>query len=196
MTTAFFGLFSLSFVNARYLQEVKGFSPLSTGVAILSLAIAMFVVSRRGVPSAARFGPLPVVTTGLLGIVAGLGLLSLAGPATPYPLYALYLVVMGGSMGLCVPVLSVGVIASLPPERAGLGSGLNGAGRELGSALGVAVIGTVMSQAGTAPGYRVVAVATLVGALITLRWPVSASASASEAPASMAGTSPSAQEEV
>ncbi|MFF5204735.1 MFS transporter [Streptosporangium sp. NPDC000396] len=180
VTTAFFGLFALFFVNAQYLQNAKGFSPLTTGVAILPLAIAMFVTSRRSVPLAARFGTLPVVTTGLLGIVTGLGLLSLAGPATPYPVYALYLLVMGTSMGLCVPVLSVGVIAALPPERAGMGSGLNSAGRELGSALGVAVIGTAMSQAGTGVGYRVIAVAVLAGAAVTLRWMTSALPSAPE----------------
>ncbi|WP_262403090.1 hypothetical protein [Actinomadura sp. CNU-125] len=52
---------------------------------------------------------------------------------------------MSIGMGLCVPPLSVRVMASLPPARAGLGSGLNSAAREIGSALGVAVLGTVLT---------------------------------------------------
>lgn len=166
VAVTFFGLFALFFVNARYLQEVKGFSPLLTGVAIVPLAIPMIVLSRMS----ARFDRFTAVAAGLAGNVAGLVLLSFAGPATPYPLYALGLMVMGASMGVCLPVLSHEIVAALPPERAGLGSGLNSATRELGSAVGVAVMGTVMAAQGMGAGYRVVAAVVLVGAACTLAW--------------------------
>ncbi|WP_207400656.1 MFS transporter [Actinomadura roseirufa] len=142
---AFFGLFALFFVNAQYLQYAKGYSPLLTGVAIAPLVVGMVAVSKRSVGLARRFGSRPMVAAGMATIAAGLGLLSLAGASTPYWLYALGLVVMSLGMGLCVPTLSVGVMAALPPARAGLGSGLNGAAREIGSALGVAVLGTVLT---------------------------------------------------
>ncbi|NDU72794.1 MFS transporter [Actinomadura sp. DSM 109109] len=142
---AFFALFALFFVNAQYLQYAKGYSPLVTGVAIVPLVAGMVMVSRRGVGLAQRFGPRPVVLAGLLALAAGLGLLSLMNASTPYVLYAAGLVVVSAGMGLCVPVLSVGVMSALPPERAGLGSGLNSAAREIGSALGVAVLGTVLA---------------------------------------------------
>ncbi|MEV5751875.1 MFS transporter [Actinoallomurus sp. NPDC052308] len=145
ITVTFFGLFALFFVNAQYLQYVKGFSPLLTGVAIGPLALGMMVVSRRSVALAARFGGRRVVLTGMLAIAGGLGLLSTAGPHTPYALYAAYLVLMSVGMGLSTPALSTSVIGALPPSRAGLGSGLNGAAREVGSALGVAVLGTILS---------------------------------------------------
>ncbi|WP_242902474.1 MFS transporter [Actinomadura terrae] len=142
---AFFGLFALFFVNAQYLQYAKGYSPLVTGVAIAPLVVGMIVMSRRSVGLARRFGARPVVTLGLLILAAGLGLLSMADASTPYVLYASDLVVMSLGMGLCVPSLSVGVMGALPSSRAGLGSGLNGAAREIGSALGVAVLGTVLA---------------------------------------------------
>lgn len=141
---AFFGLFALFFVNAQYLQYAKGYSPLLTGVAIAPLVVGMIAVSRRGVDLARRFGNRVVVAAGMLTLAAGLGLLSLADASTPYALYAADLLVLSVGMGLCVPTLSVGVMAALPPERAGLGSGVNGAAREIGSALGVAVLGTVL----------------------------------------------------
>ncbi|MBW8486134.1 MFS transporter [Actinomadura parmotrematis] len=143
---AFFGLFALFFVNAQYLQYAKGYGPLHTGLAILPLVIGMFAISRRSVALTHRFGPRAVIGAGVVALSAGLGLLSTADAATPYPLYAIYLVVMSAGMGLCVPALSVGVMAALPPGRAGLGSGLNGAAREIGSALGVAALGTVLSS--------------------------------------------------
>ncbi|WP_216651583.1 MFS transporter [Actinomadura litoris] len=142
---AFFGLFALFFVNAQYLQYAKGYSPLVTGVAIAPLVVGMIVMSKRSVGLARRFGARPVVAFGLLTLAAGLGLLSLADASTPYALYAADLVVMSLGMGLCVPSLSVGVMGALPSSRAGLGSGLNGAAREIGSALGVAVLGTVLT---------------------------------------------------
>ncbi|WP_433478854.1 MFS transporter [Spirillospora sp. CA-142024] len=142
---AFFGLFALFFVNAQYLQFVKGYSPLLTGVAIAPLVVGMIVISRRSVGLAQRFGDRPVFAAGMLTLAAGLGLLSLADASTPYGLYAADMVILSVGMGLCVPPLSVGVMSALPPERAGLGSGLNSAAREIGSALGVAVLGTVLA---------------------------------------------------
>ncbi|MFD0687470.1 MFS transporter [Actinomadura fibrosa] len=142
---SFFGLFALFFVNAQYLQYAKGFSPLVTGIAIAPLVVGMILVSRRSVGLARRFGARPVVAVGMVTLAVGLGALSFADAATPYWLYAGILFVMSLGMGLCVPPLSVGVMASLPPARSGLGSGLNGAAREIGSALGVAVLGTVLT---------------------------------------------------
>ncbi|MFJ1732847.1 MFS transporter [Streptomyces sp. NPDC088254] len=141
----FFGMFALFYVNAQYLQYVKGFSALMTGLGILPLAVGMLLVSRRSVPLAKRFGASGLVAVGMLCIVAGLLLLSLADRHTPYPLYALFLVVMAVGAGLSAPSLSFGIMSSLPPHQAGLGSGINSSTRELGSALGVAVVGTVLN---------------------------------------------------
>lgn len=146
VAAVFFGLFALFFVNAQYLQYAKGYTPLTTGVAILPLPLAMVVISRRSVGLAQRVGARVVVTAGLLLLAAGLAGLSFATATTPYLPYSLALLLAAAGMGLSVPSLSTGIVTSLPPEQAGVGSGLNSAVREIGAALGVAVIGTVLAS--------------------------------------------------
>lgn len=149
VTVTFLGLFGLFFVNAQFLQYVKGYSPVLTGLAIGPMAVAMIIVSRRGAALADRFGHTPVVVGGMLTIASGMGLLSFVDATTPYPLYATYLVLLAVGLGCCLPALSTAIITALPHDRAGLGSGLNGATREVGSALGVAVVGTIMTTSFT-----------------------------------------------
>ncbi|WP_406180667.1 MFS transporter [Streptomyces sp. NBC_01006] len=143
---AFFGLFSLFFVNAQYLQYAKGFSPAVAGLAIVPLTIGMAVVPKLGARLAERTGPRLPVGAGLGLIGAGLLLVSTADADTPYALYACYLLVLSVGTGLCAPSLTLTVVAELPAHQAGLGSGLNTAAREIGAALGVAVVGTVLAS--------------------------------------------------
>ncbi|GIF06678.1 MFS transporter [Actinoplanes siamensis] len=188
VAATFFALFGLFYVNAQFLQDVKGYSTLLTGVAIGPLAIGMGVVSRRAVPLAQRYGARPIIAAGLSVIVVGLALLSTVDGGTPYPVYAVYLLLVAVGMGLCAPALTGGILAGLPAGSAGLGSGLNSAAREVGAALGVAVIGTVLTShhalrseddflAGVAVGYRglagVLAVATVA---VVAMWPAPARA--------------------
>ncbi|OKK17750.1 MFS transporter [Streptomyces sp. CB00455] len=144
--TGFFGLFALFFVNAQYLQYAKGFSPAETGLAIVPLTIGMALVPRFGARLQERTGPRLPVGAGLGLIGAGLLLVSTADAGTPYAVYALYLLVLSVGTGLCAPSLTLTVVAELPAHQAGLGSGLNTAAREIGAALGVAVVGTVLAS--------------------------------------------------
>ncbi|MFC8174253.1 hypothetical protein [Streptomyces sp. NPDC057325] len=136
----------------------------------------MMVASRYGVRLAARFGD-GVVAAGPAGIVGGLVLMSFATASPPYPLYVLFLLVLSLGIGPCVPVLPAAVMTSLPQDRAGLGPGLNGATRETGGALGVAVTGTSLSSHGSEVfsaamsfGFRVVAGIVPAVSLVTLVW--------------------------
>jgi MFS family permease len=168
VAAGFFALFGLFFVNAQFLQNVKGYSTLVTGLATLPLAAGMGIVTPRAVPLTARFGARRMIGAGLAAIVLGLLLLSTTSALTPYPLYAVYLFVMALGMGACAPALTGGILAGLPPAQTGLGSGINSATRELGAALGVALIGTVLNThhglrsaadftTGMALGYRILA---------------------------------------
>ncbi len=143
---AFIGLFALFYVNAQYLQYAKEFSVLKTGFAILPLGVGMIAGTRASVRLADRYAPPRTVAAGgMLLIALGLFLMSLVDADTPYLQYLAYVTALSAGFGLVGPALSTGVIAALPPERAGLGSGLNGAAREFGSALGVAVFGSVLA---------------------------------------------------
>lgn len=146
IAAVFFGLFALFFVNAQYLQYAEGYSPLITGLAILPLPLGMIIVSRRSVAFANRVGTRTVVTTGLILIAAGLAALSFVTATTPYLPYSLALLAISTGMGLSVPSLSTGILTSLPAGRAGMGAGLNSAAREIGAALGVAVVGTILTS--------------------------------------------------
>lgn len=141
----FFALFGLFYINAQYLQDVKGYSPLLTGVAVLPLGAVMPFVSPRSARLATRIGERATIVLGLVILAAGLGLLSLETAATPYVVYALMLALVSAGMGLALPPLSGMIVHALPPSHAGVSSGLNSTTRELGSALGVAVLSTILT---------------------------------------------------
>ncbi|WP_330477309.1 MFS transporter [Streptomyces platensis] len=179
IAVTFFGMFALFYVNAQFLQYVKAYSPLQTGCAIAPLALGMMAVTKYGMRWAQRAGEARAVGAGLALIAAGLLLLATADARTPYPCYLAFLLVTAAGAGLAMPTLSHAIVASVPAHRSGMGSGLQGAARELGAALGIAVVGTVLSvrfAAGTghgatavtafadatALGYRIAAGAVLV----------------------------------
>jgi len=167
IAVAFTGMFTLFFINAQYLQYVKGFSPLLTGLAILPQGYVMKTVSPHANAIAGRIGRLRTIGLGLALIVVGLVLLGTAGRGTPYPLYLVALVVMASGMGLSTPVLSSEVLASLPKARAGVGSALNSCSREVGSALGVAIAGTILIGSVAAGQPRTAAGGESYGSAIT-----------------------------
>jgi EmrB/QacA subfamily drug resistance transporter len=153
IAAVFFGLFALFFVNAQYLQYAKGYSPITTGIAILPLPLAMVVTSRVSVALGGRFGARRVVTAGLALLAAGLVAVSFSTAATPYLPYSVGLLLVAAGMGLSVPSLSTGIVTSLPASQAGVGSGINSSVREVGAALGVATVGTILANrfAGSLP---------------------------------------------
>ncbi|HEY8985217.1 MAG TPA: MFS transporter [Streptomyces sp.] len=165
LAVGFFGLFALFFVNSQYLQEVKGYGPGVTGVAILPVVVGMALVPKFAARWSAR--PRAVIGAGLALIGAGLVGASTADAGTPYPVYACWLLTISAGMGLSMPALTLGVATSLPPHQAGLGSGLGTSAREIGAALGVAVSGTLLAArpdlaSGMGSALRVVGVAVLV----------------------------------
>lgn len=136
-----------------------------TGVAIVPLIVGMALVPRFAARWSAR--PRPVVGTGLALIGLGLLAASTADAHTPYALYACWLLVISTGAGLAMPALTLGVVVSLPPHRAGLGAGLGTSAREIGAALGVAVAGTALAghadfASGMGPALRTVGAVVLL----------------------------------
>ncbi|GAV38603.1 MFS transporter [Streptomyces acidiscabies] len=171
LATGFFGLFALFFVNSQYLQEVKGYGPGVTGVAILPVIVGMALVPKFAARWSAH--PRPVVGAGLALI--GLGLLgtSTADAGTPYLLYACWLLTISVGTGLAMPALTLGVATSLPPHQTGLGSGLGTSAREIGAALGVAVSGTLLAHhtdlaSGMGSALRIVGITVLVSTALVI----------------------------
>jgi EmrB/QacA subfamily drug resistance transporter len=146
ITTSFFAMFSLYFVNAQFLQYAKGFDPLVTGLAILPATASLYLSSLSSARLAERVGTKTVLMAGMLFIAFGLGLISLCGPNTPYLRYALALAIVAVGPGLSNPSMSASIMGSLPTDKAGVGSAINDTSRELGSAIGIAVMGTILTN--------------------------------------------------
>ncbi|QNP70658.1 MFS transporter [Streptomyces roseirectus] len=171
LATGFFGLFALFFVNSQYLQEVKGYGPGVTGVAILPVIVGMALVPKFAARWSAH--PRPVVGAGLALIGVGLLAASTADAGTPYPLYACWLLTISAGTGLAMPALTLGVATSLPTPQAGLASGLGTSAREIGAALGVAVSGTLLAghtdlAAGMGAALRAVGIGVLAATVVVV----------------------------
>jgi EmrB/QacA subfamily drug resistance transporter len=139
------GMFGLFYVNAQYLEQAKGYDLLTTGLAIAPMAVGIFVAARYSMRVGARIGYAAAVCLGLVVTAAGLFGFSTVSASTPYPLYIVYLLVLAAGFGTTLPIVSAAIVTATPARLAGLGSGLQGATRELGSALGIAIVGTVLT---------------------------------------------------
>jgi EmrB/QacA subfamily drug resistance transporter len=146
ITFVFFVMFGMIFVLTQYLQLVLGYSPLEAGIRILPWAVVYMLAAPRSARLVERFGYRAVVSTGLSVVAAGLLLLAFSGIHANYALLAVSLVVTAGGMGMVTAPSTGAIIVSLPLNKAGVGSAVNDTTRELGGALGVAVIGSVLAS--------------------------------------------------
>jgi len=144
-TVASFGLFGLLFVLPLYLQAVRGHDALDTGVRLLPMMGGLIVGARVSEKIGARFGPRPPIVGGLFLITAGLATGALTTVDSGYGFVAGWLTVVGLGVGLALAPAMTAVLDELPPERAGSGSALTMAMRQVGAALGVALLGSVAS---------------------------------------------------
>jgi MFS family permease len=143
VTVIFFALFGSLFVLTQYLQLVHGYSPLSAGLRALPFAIAMAAVSPVSTVLAGRLGSRVVIPAGIALMGAGLLDLSTAGVDTSYPPLAVAVAIMGAGMGLVMAPASTTIMTTVPGHQAGAGSAINDTIREVGGALGIAIIGSL-----------------------------------------------------
>jgi EmrB/QacA subfamily drug resistance transporter len=139
------GEFGVIFVLSLYLQGVLGYTALRTGLTFLPFAALTLVVAPSAGILAGRFGPKWVVTAGMV-IEAGFILLlsRLISVETPRATIILVLLGYGVGVGLAIAQLTNIVLSEVPAARLGAGSGANNTLRQIGSALGIAVIGAVL----------------------------------------------------
>lgn len=141
-----FALFGALFFLSQYLQSVQGYGALDAGLRLLPMALVAVGGSALAPVLAGFFGTKRTVGTGIL--VASLGLLFLAQVATvttPYPVLLLGLCIIAAGVGLAGPPATSAILGAMPVRQAGVGSALNDTTRQIGGALGVAVLGTVMN---------------------------------------------------
>ena len=114
--------------------------------ALLPIAATLLVVSPMSAKLAQRFGSKIVVSSGLAAVATGLLLMLRLEADTGYAPVLLSMVVLAFGMGLTMAPATESIMGSLPPAQAGVGSAVNDTTREVGGALGVAVLGSVLSS--------------------------------------------------
>jgi EmrB/QacA subfamily drug resistance transporter len=142
------GMYSTFFLGTLYLEHVRHYSAFETGAAFLPWTLTVAVLS-QGITSrlVERFGPLPVLTSGMASAAAGLVLFSTVGPDTAYfPTVFFACFAIGFGIGIAFMPLLTLAMADVPAADAGLGSGITNVSQQLSGALGLAILSTVAAN--------------------------------------------------
>lgn len=145
IAAVFAAMFALFFLLTQYLQFVHGWSPLQAGFANLPIAVGLMIAAPRSDTLVARFGKRRVIVGGLVAMTAGFAGLATLDATTTYWLLAIPMGLLGLGAGAAMAPSTASVMTALPSSKAGLGSALNDTSREIGAALGIAMLGSVTS---------------------------------------------------
>ncbi len=145
VTLVFFAMFGSMYFLTQYLQYVLGYSAMSAGAALIPLAVVMMVAAPNSARLTTWFGTKLVVAGGLTIVAGALALLSRAHVDSPYAFIAVVLGLLGLGMSIAMAPATESIMGSLPKEKAGVGSAMNDTTRQVGGALGVAVLGSLTS---------------------------------------------------
>jgi Na+/melibiose symporter-like transporter len=141
-------MFSLFLVLVQYLQAVLGYSALKAASGLLPMAVMMMPLSTIAPTIAERFGFRRTLVTGMLAMAAGLVLFALlADPEGGYLTVLPGTLILGAGVGLAMSPSTAAITSSLPEEKQGVASSLNDTVREMGGAIGIALIGSVLNAA-------------------------------------------------
>jgi EmrB/QacA subfamily drug resistance transporter len=147
ITLVFFAMFGAYFIYTQYLQFVRGYDPLEAGIRMLPWALAYMLSATQSAKAVERFGQRAVVGGGLVVAAGGLAIIAVTSSLTSsYWWFALGLVVQALGMGWTTAPSTGAIMRSLPLHKAGVGSAVNDTSRELGGALGVAVLGSLVAS--------------------------------------------------
>lgn len=149
--------FAILFYTTLYLQAVRHMSPVGTGLVYLPTSLLVFVVSGAYAQLAGRVPPRAVISAGLSLVAIGLAACLAAGPRSSWTVLMPGMVLAAIGTGLLNPALSAVALGEAPAEQIGLAAGVNDVFRNLGIAVGVAGLGTLIPTMsllqGNAAGY-------------------------------------------
>jgi EmrB/QacA subfamily drug resistance transporter len=146
LTVSVFAIFGLLFTMPQYFQGINSSDALHTGLKLLPFIGGMTVGAKLAEPVESRIGTRLVVMTGFVVMAAGFALGAFTDLGTGYGYTAIWFVVVGFGLGCSMPQAMNAALGVLDPERAGTGSGLLQAFRQVGGTVGVAVLGTVLNS--------------------------------------------------
>lgn len=147
ITAQFFAAFGFFFALLQYLQLVVGLSPLQAALRLLPMPLVMIPLARNAPLLARRVGFRRLGPAGLLLMAAGFVVMSRVGVELHYGVLLTGLVLFAAGMGLAGTPATTAITESLPEAKQGVASAVNDTARELGSALGIAVLGSALNSA-------------------------------------------------
>ncbi|MCX4775636.1 MFS transporter [Streptomyces sp. NBC_01264] len=146
ITTQFMAVFGFFFVGLQFLQLVLGYSPLRSAVALVPVAAVVLPASQITPRLVQRLGYKAVLPAGLLCLAGGMFWLTLLDADSGYSAFLVALVVAGAGIGLIGSAGTSSIVDALGPDRQGVASAMNDTAREVGSAVGIAIMGSVFSS--------------------------------------------------
>ena len=146
MILVFVSMYGVMFLISQYFQLVLGYSALTAALRLLPIALIMLVVAPFTPRLSARFGAHRTVSFGMLSIATGLALFTLLTPHTSYAYVVVCVVPLTAGIALSMSPMTASIMMAVPARRAGAGSAMNDATRELGAALGIAVLGSIAAS--------------------------------------------------
>ena len=142
----FFSLMGALFFLTQYLQGVLGLSAFETGLRFIPIALGVIIAAPFSANATSRFGARVVTAGGLFVVALGLGLLATVGIGSSDLHVAGVLFVMAVGIGLAGTPATDAIMGALPKDKFGVGSAVNDTTRELGGALGVAILGSAFAS--------------------------------------------------
>jgi len=146
LTVQFLCLFGFFLVGLQFLLLVLGFSPFHSALCVLPLGMVVMPLSRVAPRILDRFGQRAVMSSGLACLAAGLAIMSQLDGDSSYWHFLAGLIVCGLGMAFTSTPATSAIVGSLPLAKQGIGSAVNDVSRELGSALGIAILGSLFSS--------------------------------------------------
>jgi EmrB/QacA subfamily drug resistance transporter len=142
----FFASFGLFFVVIQYLQYVVDRSPLGAALSLLPLPLVLIPIARNAPRLAARIGFRRVAPVGLVLTAVGLVVIAQIDVDLSYGWFVVGLVLFAAGMGLAGTPSTTAITESLPESKQGVASAVNDTAREIGSAFGIAILGSVLNE--------------------------------------------------
>ncbi len=145
----FVAAFGFFFTASQFLAFVFDYSPLVIGLGLLPIGVTIPLASALAPRLIATFGRAVVGAAGLGVLAAGSAMFALVGVDSDYWFFAVGVLVFGFGFGLAAPPATEAIVEALPANKQGVASAMNDVTRELGGALGIAIIGSMLTA-----GYR------------------------------------------
>ncbi len=146
VTLVFFALFGATFLQTQYLQFVLGYTALEAGLRVGPIALVLMVTAPTSARLVERVGTKLIVAGGLAIVSMALVVLSFATVTSGYPPVLAAMLMLGLGMGMTMAPATESIMGSLPRAKAGVGSAVNDTTRQIGGALGVAILGSLLAS--------------------------------------------------